>query len=231
MRFRDNDLFFTVDVPVFRIRSCTPAEAAARAERWDKSRARSSVVGWRPARTQSAAPAGRPHGCRRSAAPEPPPPWHEFAAGWQRVCANYDGLFLSDEEEEQVRVAFHQGGAPWRIFLTALDERKRYRTSLVGGAARGTLPTPYALTRSRCGDSAAARHVFRVAESLEFHSTARQHIGGANPMRNEWSRQEFSTTARSRSARRRQAGEVRVQAHWLRLVEKRATSRLKPMSD
>ena len=39
MRSRDNDPFFTVDVPVLRIRRCTPAEAAARAERWARSRA------------------------------------------------------------------------------------------------------------------------------------------------------------------------------------------------
>ena len=59
--------------------------------------------------------------------PEPLPPWREFAAGWRHVCATYDGLFLSDEEEEQARVAFHQGGARWRIFRMELAERKRDR--------------------------------------------------------------------------------------------------------
>ena len=59
--------------------------------------------------------------------PEPLPPWREFAAGWRHVCATYDGLFLSDEEEEQARVAFHRGGARWRIFLMELAERKRDR--------------------------------------------------------------------------------------------------------
>ena len=59
--------------------------------------------------------------------PEPLPPWHEFAAGWRHVCAKYDGLFLSDDEEEQARVAYHQGGARWRIFLMELAERKRDR--------------------------------------------------------------------------------------------------------
>ena len=55
------------------------------------------------------------------------PPWREFAAGWRQVCAKYDGLFLSDDEEEQARVAYYQGGARWRIFLMELAERKRDR--------------------------------------------------------------------------------------------------------
>ena len=40
MKIRDNDVFFTVDVPVLRIRPCTRAEAAARTERWNRSRTR-----------------------------------------------------------------------------------------------------------------------------------------------------------------------------------------------
>ena len=55
------------------------------------------------------------------------PPWREFAAGWRQECAKYDGLFLSDDDEEQARVAYYQGGARWRIFLMELAERKRDR--------------------------------------------------------------------------------------------------------
>ena len=80
-------------------------------------------------------PAGRSPRLLASAVPEPLPPWREVAAAWQHLRANYDGLFLSEEEEEQARVAFHQGGARWRIFLTALNERKRDRANLVGEAS------------------------------------------------------------------------------------------------
>ena len=40
MKIRDDDVFFTVDVPILllRIRPCTPAEAAARARRWTQSK-------------------------------------------------------------------------------------------------------------------------------------------------------------------------------------------------
>ena len=69
---------------------------------------------------------------RNGAAPEPLPPWHEVAAAWRRVRACYDGLFSSDEEEEQARVAFHQSGAHWRVYLTAINERKRDYASLAG---------------------------------------------------------------------------------------------------
>ena len=48
------------------------------------------------------------------------------AAGWRHVWAKYDGLFLSEDEEEQARVAYHQGSARWRI-LMELVERKRDR--------------------------------------------------------------------------------------------------------
>ena len=131
MRSRDNDPFFTVDIPILRIRRCTPAEAAARAERWARSRAlklrrrlEAGVRTERHAGRQAAAEAGI------GAAPEPLPPWHEVAAAWQRVRASYGGLFQSDEEEEQARIAFHRGGARWRAFLAALNERKRDRASL-----------------------------------------------------------------------------------------------------
>ena len=69
---------------------------------------------------------------RSDTGPEPLPPWHEVAAAWQHVRATFDGLFQSDEEEERMRVAFHQGGARWRIFLTAFNERKRDHASLAG---------------------------------------------------------------------------------------------------
>ena len=31
-----------------------------------------------------------------------------------------------------MRLAFHQGGARWRVYLIALNERKRNRASLAG---------------------------------------------------------------------------------------------------
>ena len=57
-------------------------------------------------------------------------PWSELAAGWQQVTATFDGLFESDDEEEQARQAYHQGGHRWRAFLTALNRRKRDRAGL-----------------------------------------------------------------------------------------------------
>ena len=129
VRIRDDDPFFTVDVPVLRIRPCTRAEAAARSERWNRSRTRKLRR-----RLEAAAKAEHRAGgptvasaAGQGAVPEPLPPWREFAAGWRHVCAKYDGLFLSDDEEEQARVAYHQGGARWRIFLMELAERKRDR--------------------------------------------------------------------------------------------------------
>ena len=78
-------------------------------------------------------PAGRPPRPPAGAyVAEPLPPWHEVAGAWRGVRASYDGLYQSDEEEEQMRVAFHQGGARWRIYLTALNERKRDHASVVG---------------------------------------------------------------------------------------------------
>ena len=128
MKIRENDAFFTVDIPVLRIRPCARAEAAARTERWNQSRIR------KLRRRLEAAAKAEHRVVRPSVAsagqyeePEPLPPWREFAAGWRHVCARYDGLFLSEEEEEQARVAFHRGGACWRIFLTELAERKRDR--------------------------------------------------------------------------------------------------------
>ena len=114
MRSRDNDPFFTVDVPLFRIRRCTPAEAAARAERWARSRAmklrrrlHAADKTEHRAGKQAAVAAGG------SAGPEPLPTWHEVAEVWRRLRATFDGMFQSDEEEEEMRVAFHQGGARW----------------------------------------------------------------------------------------------------------------------
>ena len=128
MKIRDNDVFFTVDVPVLRIRPCTPAEAAARPNVGTGPEPASSGVGWRPQRRPSTVPAGRlASAAGQDAEPEPLPPWREVAAAWRHVCATYDGLFLSEEEEEQARVAFHRGGARWRIFRMELAERKRDR--------------------------------------------------------------------------------------------------------
>ena len=136
VKIRDNDPFFTVDIPVLRIRPCTPAEAAARTERWNRSRTR-KLRRRLEAAAKAEHRAGRPtvaSAAGQDAVPEPLPPWREFAAAWRHVCATYDGLFLSDDEEEQARVAYHQGGARWRIFRMELAERKRDRGGL--GQAR-----------------------------------------------------------------------------------------------
>ena len=108
MRIRDNDFFFTVDIPLLRIRPCTRAEVAARTERWNRSRTRRLRR-----RLEAAAKAEHraggptvPSAAGQGAVPEPLPPWHEFAAGWRHVCAKYDGLFQSEDEEEQARVAY-----------------------------------------------------------------------------------------------------------------------------
>ena len=47
-------------------------------------------------------------------------PWRELAAGWHHILATFNGLFESDEEEEQARQAYHQGGPCWCVFLAAL---------------------------------------------------------------------------------------------------------------
>ena len=129
VKIRDDDFFFTVDVPVLRIRPCTRAEAAARTERWNRSRTRKLRR-----RLEAAAKAEHRAGgatvasaAGQTAVPEPLRPWREFAAGWRHLCTKYGDLFLSDDEEEQARVAYHQGGARWRIFLRELAERKRDR--------------------------------------------------------------------------------------------------------
>ena len=131
MKIRDNDPFFTVDVPVLRIRPCTQAELAAHTERWARSRIcklrrrlEADAKAGRRARGAIGSAAGQ------SAGPEPLPPWREVAAAWQRVHAIFDGLFLSDREEEQARIAFHRGGAHWQIFRVELGERKRDRAGL-----------------------------------------------------------------------------------------------------
>ena len=127
VKIRDNDPFFTVDVPVLRIRPCTPAEAAARTERWNRSR-----TGKLRRRLEAVAKAERRVGQPSVASAagqdevlEPLPPWREVAAAWRHVRAKYDGLFLNADEEEQARVAFHRGGDRWRIFRMELAERKR----------------------------------------------------------------------------------------------------------
>ncbi len=109
--------FFTVDVPVLRIRRSTPAEVARREHRWTRCRAcklrhRLKLAAKGPPET------------------EPPVPWRELAAGWHHILATFNGLFESDEEEEQARQAYHQGGPCWCVFLAVLTERKRDRAVL-----------------------------------------------------------------------------------------------------
>ena len=117
MKICDDDLFFTVDVPVLRIRRSTSAEAARREQRWArcsarKLRLRSELTVRIPPET------------------EPLVPWRELAASWRQVLSIFDGLFENDEEEEQARQAYHRGGPCWRVYLTALNERKRDRAGL-----------------------------------------------------------------------------------------------------
>src|SRR5262245_5021445 len=98
MKVLDDDPFFSVDVPMLRIRPSTPTEAAARNRRWAQSRARrlnrmlkaASKTDHRTVRqAEETAAAGLKEG------PGPPPPWREVAAAWLRVRARFEGLFLS----------------------------------------------------------------------------------------------------------------------------------------
>ena len=83
LKICDDDLFFTVDVPVLRIRRSTSAEAARREQRWArcsarKLRLRSELTVRIPPET------------------EPLVPWRELAASWQQVLSTFDGLFEND---------------------------------------------------------------------------------------------------------------------------------------
>ena len=133
MKIREDDVFFTVDVPILRIRPCTPAEAAARAKRWTQSK----NSGLRR-RMIAAAKAGRQTDLAdawsddQTAEGGQQVPWRELAAGWQRIVTRFGDLFENDEEEELARQAFHRGGMSWRLFFTALNERRRDRTILTG---------------------------------------------------------------------------------------------------
>lgn len=120
MKICDDDLFFTVDIPVLRIRRSTSAEAARREQRWARCRAR------------------KLRHRLRLAAKGPPDieqlaPWRELAAGWRQVLAIFDSLFENDDEEEQARQAYHRGGLCWRAFFDGLNQRKREGAPPVGG--------------------------------------------------------------------------------------------------
>ena len=123
MKILDDDPFFAVDVPLLRIRRCSPAEAAARDRRWKASATR-KLGG----RLKANAKADRRAG--QSVDAELLVPWRELAADWQRILATFYGLFETREEEEQARLAFHQGGSRWRVFFNVLIERKRDRAGL-----------------------------------------------------------------------------------------------------
>ena len=56
MKIRDNDIFFTVDVPVLRIRPCTPTEAAARTNAGTAPELAGCGVAWRQQRRPTAVP-------------------------------------------------------------------------------------------------------------------------------------------------------------------------------
>ena len=120
MKIREDDAFFTVDVPLLRIRPCTPAEAAARARRWVQSK--NSTL---RRRLNAAAKAGsRPDDAdawsedqAHTAEGGQQVPWRELAAGWQRILTSFGDLFENDEEEELARQAFHRGGMSWRLFF------------------------------------------------------------------------------------------------------------------
>jgi hypothetical protein len=80
MKICDEDTFFTVDVPVLRIRRSTSAEVARREARWAKCsgrklRRRLALV--------------------LTVARETMPlvPWRELAAGWRQILATFEGVF------------------------------------------------------------------------------------------------------------------------------------------
>src|SRR4051812_33312493 len=110
MKIRDADPCFWSDIPVLRIRPCTQVEAERRAERWTQSRSR------KLRRRLELASRAQRRGCRRTVALVP---WRELSAGWQQILASFDGLFESDEEEEQAREAYHEGGRRWRAVFSA----------------------------------------------------------------------------------------------------------------
>src|SRR4051794_4508551 len=112
---------FNFDTPVMWIRPSTAGEAARRAERWARSRTRK--LRRRLELTARAQRSGPSPGNAPEA--EPLVPWRELAAGWQQICASHGVLFVTEEEEEQARVAYHEGGPRWRLFFAALNERKR----------------------------------------------------------------------------------------------------------
>jgi hypothetical protein len=128
MKIRDDDPFFTLDVPVLRIRTSTSAEAARRAERWARSKARKlqrqlKAEDRTESRTGIKATA-------HDANPDEVQEWlspREIAAGWSYLRALYDGLFLDEDEEELARLAYREGGSRWSVFRKALAERKRDR--------------------------------------------------------------------------------------------------------
>src|SRR3954463_15732887 len=107
MKICDDDPFFTVDVPVLRVRRSSPAEVATREERWARCNAR------KLRRRLKLAAKGPPH----VSVPEPDSlvPWRELAAGWRQVLACFEGVFEGEEEQEQARQAYHQGGPCWRV--------------------------------------------------------------------------------------------------------------------
>ena len=117
MKICDDDPFFTVDVPVLRIRRSTPDEVTRRKVRW--ARCGAGKFG----RRLEFAARGKPEPVRLV-------PWRELAAGWQQIIAAFEGLFENEEEEEQTRQAYHQGGPRWLAFLAVLNQRKRDRAGL-----------------------------------------------------------------------------------------------------
>ncbi len=104
MKICDDDPFFTVEVSVLRIRRSTPAEAVRREERWAR-------CGVRKLRRRLA--------LVLTVAPETIPlvPWRELAAGWRQILATFESVFESEEEEEQARQAYYQGGPMLAGFL------------------------------------------------------------------------------------------------------------------
>ena len=99
MKIRENDVFFTVDVPLLRIRPCTPAEAAARAGRWAQSGSSRLRCRLNAAEKAGRHPDARMPGAKtRLCEGGQQVPWRELAAGWQRILTSFGDLFENDEE-------------------------------------------------------------------------------------------------------------------------------------
>ena len=118
MKIREDDALFTVDVPLLRIRPCTPAEAAASARRWVQSK--NSTL---RRRLNAAAKAGsRPDDAdawsedqAHTAEGGQQVPWRELAGGWQRILTGGGTPGVPPRRDELASLL----DRPWRAGATA----------------------------------------------------------------------------------------------------------------